>query len=197
MMSAIGDAVHVLPVANALKRAWPECRITWLIQPGPYKLVKDHPAIDDFILFRRQRGMAGWRAFAEARRELAGRRFDLVIALQVYFKAGLIAALAPARVKLGFDRARARDYQWLFCNARIHPMPQQHVIDGLFGFPECRSYALFRTPHPGLFWLQSLEHAVRDVPTLLQGDGRELGPGRRRGGAGRCSGGGRRTSCPE
>lgn len=30
--------------------------------------------------------------------------------------------------------------------------------DGLFGFPECRSFALFRTGHPGLFWLQSTEH---------------------------------------
>lgn len=30
--------------------------------------------------------------------------------------------------------------------------------DGLFGFPECRSFALHRTDHPGLFWLQSMEH---------------------------------------
>jgi flagellar assembly factor FliW len=39
--------------------------------------------------------------------------------------------------------------------------------DGLFGFPECRSYALFRTPHPGLFWLQSTEH---EALTLLLAD---------------------------
>ena len=39
--------------------------------------------------------------------------------------------------------------------------------DGLFGFPECRTYALFRTPHPGLFWLQSTEH---DALTLLLAD---------------------------
>src|SRR5690606_5824955 len=28
MLSALGDAVHVLPVVNALKRAWPDTRIT-------------------------------------------------------------------------------------------------------------------------------------------------------------------------
>ncbi len=28
MLSALGDAVHVLPVANALKRSWPMTRIT-------------------------------------------------------------------------------------------------------------------------------------------------------------------------
>lgn len=136
MMSAIGDAVHVLPVANALKRAWPDCRITWLIQPGPYKLVKDHPAIDDFIIFRRQRGLAGWRGFAEARRELAGRRFDLVIALQVYFKAGMLTAMIDAPIKLGFDRARARDLNWLFTTHRIPAHPVQHVQDQYFEFIE-------------------------------------------------------------
>lgn len=31
MLSAIGDAVHVLPVVNALKDAWPGCRISWII----------------------------------------------------------------------------------------------------------------------------------------------------------------------
>lgn len=39
--------------------------------------------------------------------------------------------------------------------------------DGIFGFPECRSYALFRTGHPGLFWLQSTEH---EALTLLLAD---------------------------
>ena len=45
MMSAIGDAVHVLPVANALKRAWPETRITWVLQAVPFRLMKGHAAV--------------------------------------------------------------------------------------------------------------------------------------------------------
>ena len=85
MLSALGDAVHVLPVANALKRAWPECRITWVIQPLPHQLVQGHPAIDDFVIFRRERGVKGVRAFLDVRRAMAGRHFDLLIGLQVYF----------------------------------------------------------------------------------------------------------------
>ena len=134
MLSAIGDAVHVLPVANALKRAWPDTRITWIIQPVPYRLVKDHPAIDDFIVFRRRRGLQSWVGFRELMDDVRERRFDLLIGLQVYFKAGLITALTPARVKLGFDRARARDAQWLFTNRRIPPHAQQHVQDQYFEF---------------------------------------------------------------
>jgi heptosyltransferase I len=62
------------------------------------------------------------------------RRFDLLLGLQVYLKAGLITALTPARVKLGFDRRRARDAQWLFTNARIPAHPAQHVQDQYFEF---------------------------------------------------------------
>lgn len=136
MLSAIGDAVHVLPLATALKRAWPETRITWVIQPVPWLMVRDHPAIDEFIVFRRRRGLQAWVGFHELMKEMRGRQFDLLIGLQVYFKAGLITALTPARVKLGFDRVRARDGQWLFTNARIPARGQRHVQDQYLEFLE-------------------------------------------------------------
>ena len=46
MMTALGDAVHVLPVVTALKRQRPDRHITWVLQPGPAKLVRGHPDID-------------------------------------------------------------------------------------------------------------------------------------------------------
>lgn len=134
MLSAIGDAVHVLPVANALKRAWPDSRITWVIQPVPLLLMKGHPAIDEFIVFRRRRGLRALQSYREIMDQMRERRFDLLLGLQVYFKAGLITALTPARVKLGFDRARARDAQWVFTNRRIPAHEPQHVQDQYFEF---------------------------------------------------------------
>lgn len=134
MLSALGDAVHVLPVVNALRRAWPETRISWVIQPVPHALVRHHPAVDEFILFQRRRGAHAWRSYAELARTFEGRSFDLLLALQVYLKAGLITAQAPARVKLGFDRRRARDMNWLFTTHRIPPRPVGHVQDQYFEF---------------------------------------------------------------
>ena len=137
MLSALGDAVHVLPVVNAMKRAWPETRLTWVIQPVPHRLVRGHPAVDRFVVFRRRKGLSAWRSFRDAVRELRrGPRFDLLLGLQVYAKAGLLTALAPAEVKLGFDRARARDLNWLVTNERIRPHPVQHVQDQYFEFLE-------------------------------------------------------------
>jgi len=136
MMSAIGDSVHVLPVVNALRRAWPDTTISWIIQPLPHTLVRDHPAVDEYLLFRRSRGAAAWSGFSELAQQLKERRFDLVLALQVYFKAGIITGLLPADVKLGFDRARARDLNWLFTNERIPAHGPQHVQEQYFEFLE-------------------------------------------------------------
>jgi len=131
MMSAAGDAVHVLPVINALKRHYPSCRITWILQPAPATLVRGHRAVDEIILFERGHGLRG---FLNIRRELASRAFDLVINLQVYFKAGIVTAFANAPIKLGFDRARARDFNWLFTNTKIPAHENQHVQDQYFEF---------------------------------------------------------------
>jgi len=134
MLSAIGDAVHVLPIANALRRAAPGMKLTWVIQPVPYKLVHNHPAVDDFIIFPRRRGLKGIGGFLEARGELRRRPFDVVIGLQVYFKAGLLTSFAKAPLKLGFDRRRARDLNWLFTNEQVPPHENQHVQDQYFEF---------------------------------------------------------------
>ncbi|HSR42730.1 MAG TPA: glycosyltransferase family 9 protein [Longimicrobiales bacterium] len=144
MLSAIGDAVHVLPVANALKDHWPDARITWVIQPVPHVLVRDHPAIDRFLLFHRRRGLRAWEGFRELALRYPQRPYDLVLALQVYFKAGVLTALAPGRLKLGFDLARARDANWLFTNERIEARGQRHVQDQYFEFLE----HLGIDPHP-------------------------------------------------
>ncbi len=131
MMSAVGDTVHVLPVINALKRANPRTRISWVLQPVPATLVRGHRSVDEIIIFDRSRGL---KAFGEVRAELTKRHFDLVMNLQVYFKAGIVTAMTRAPVKLGFDRARARDMNWLFTNRKIPPHPVQHVQDQYFEF---------------------------------------------------------------
>jgi heptosyltransferase I len=131
MMSAVGDAVHVLPLLTALKRHSPATHISWVLQPGAASLVRGHRAVDEIIPFDRT---LGWRAYPAIRRALASRPLDVVLALQVYFKAGLVTSFTRAPVKLGFDRARARDLNWLFTTDRIAPHTGQHVQDQYFEF---------------------------------------------------------------
>lgn len=132
-LSSIGDVVHAMPVATSLRRAWPAAEIHWAIQPGPLALVAPHPAVDRFLPFHRERG---WRAIPQFRRLVAGLHYDLVMALHVNLKAGLATRLLKAPVRVGYDRARARELNWLFTTHRIPARPPAHVQDEFFEFLE-------------------------------------------------------------
>lgn len=130
-LSAIGDACHVLAVVRALQSAWPQTAFTWVIGKVEAKLLGQVPGIE-FIVVDKAAGTL------QARRQLAatlrGRSFDVLMHMQLSFRASVLSTAIKARTRLGFDRARAREAQWLFTNERIAPAGNQHVLDGLMGF---------------------------------------------------------------
>jgi heptosyltransferase I len=128
--SALGDVIHALAMVNGLRAGYPEAHITWVLHPVPWQAVREQPGIDRFIVFPR-RGPAGW---LRLRHELARERFDLLLLPQVSFKAGMVAALARADVKVGFDRRRSRELHGLFVSHRIPPRPAGHVQDAYLEF---------------------------------------------------------------
>jgi len=129
-LSAIGDTCHVVPVIRTLQRAYPQARITWIIGRLEARLMTLLPDIEFITVDKR----AGIKAARALRAQLAGRRFDVLLHMQLALRASLFASCVRARVKLGFDRARARELQWLFTNARIAPRTREHVLDSFFGF---------------------------------------------------------------
>jgi heptosyltransferase I len=131
-LSAIGDACHAVPLIRALQHAWPEVRITWIIGRIEAKLMSLMPEIEFLPVDKRHFAAE----FARLRSQLAQRRFDLLLHLHVSFRASLMSLLVPAPVKVGFDRARARDFQWLFTNRKIRPRRHEHVLDSFWGFAE-------------------------------------------------------------
>ena len=88
------------------------------------------PEVEFIIIDKR----SGWRGLRAVRAQLHARRFDLLLHMQLALRASLVSTLVPARVRLGFDRARARELQWLFTNARIAPRCNEHVLDSFQGF---------------------------------------------------------------
>lgn len=144
LLTGLGDVVHGLPVANALRRADPSCRITWVVEPMPAPVVAGHPAVDDVVVFEKQRGLAG---VAELRRALAGRSFDLTLNFNIYFKAIWPTLFSGAPVRVGFDRGRSRDLTWLAANERLLRRPRRHTQDMFLEFLE-----LLGVPAEPLVW---------------------------------------------
>lgn len=133
LLSAIGDVVHALPLVASIRAAAPRARLEWIIQPVPGEIARQHPAIGRIWTLDRRRG---WRGFRDLRRELRGERFDLVLDLQVYGKASLVTALLDSPRKVGFDRGRARELNWLVTNERVPPRPGQHVCEQYLEFAD-------------------------------------------------------------
>lgn len=131
-LSALGDVCHALAVVRTVQDAWPGTQFTWILGTLEYKLLGHLPDIE-FIAFDKKAGLAAYR---DLRRRLAGRHYDALLHMQLAIRASLAAAVVPARVKLGFDRSRARELQWLFTNCRIEPRQREHVLDSFFGFAE-------------------------------------------------------------
>jgi heptosyltransferase I len=131
-LSALGDITHVLPIFHTLHQAWPNTKITWIIGKVEYELVK-HIKDVEFIIFDKK---AGFNAYKNIRQELKNKRFDILLHMQMSLRASLISLLVKAKIKIGFDKERAKDGQWLFTNKKIQHKEQQHVIDSFFGFTE-------------------------------------------------------------
>jgi heptosyltransferase I len=129
-LSALGDICHTLPVIRTLQRAWPATRFTWVLGRTEAKFIGGIPEIE-FIEFDKQ---AGWSGRSAVRRALGKQTFDLLLHMQFAWRASQLAAAVRARIKLGYDRERALDLQWLFTSDRIEAVPREHVMDGLFGF---------------------------------------------------------------
>lgn len=131
-LSAIGDVTHVIPVVLSLQEQLPDVKITWVIGKLEAKLIGDLPGVE-FIIFDKK---AGRKGYAELRRAMKGRRFDALLHMQVALRANLAAALIPAAIKVGYDKARSKDLHSLFINRRIAAQPEQHVRDCLASFLE-------------------------------------------------------------
>lgn len=130
--SAIGDVTHVVPLVRTLQRHWPQTRLTWIVGKLERRLVGDLDGVE-FVTFDKGAGLAGFR---DVRAQLAGRRFDALLHLQIAMRANLLSRLVDAPLRIGYDRARAKDLHGLFVNRRIAARAGQHVLDAIGSFVE-------------------------------------------------------------
>ncbi|MDP9349105.1 MAG: glycosyltransferase family 9 protein [Gemmatimonadota bacterium] len=133
LLTGLGDVVNGLPLANTLKATNPRCHVTWVAEPMPAQILRPHPAVDEVVVYEKRRGVAG---VLDLRRKLRGRRFDLTLNLNVYFKSVWPTLLSGAPRRIGFGRDRAREGVWLAANEHLPARPQRHNVDMFLEFAE-------------------------------------------------------------
>ncbi len=131
-MSSLGDILHTLPFAAALRRRFPRARITWLVHPQFAGFVPDPPVIDEVIYFDKVKfnklGLADkLRYFLQMRALLHSKRFDLVIDMQGLFKSAVLAAISGCGNRIGY--CEMREGSGLISKAVCGAHSRDHVIE--------------------------------------------------------------------
>jgi heptosyltransferase-1 len=133
--SALGDVVHALPVASALHAALPAARIGWVVEEPFAPLVASHPAVDVVlpVALRRWRraplSPATRRELGAFVRALRGFRADVALDLMGNHKAGALARLSGAPLRIGAARAERRERSSVIWINRGVAVAGRHAVD--------------------------------------------------------------------
>lgn len=131
-LSAIGDVCNSVAAIQAIQRKWPDVKITWVIGKIEAKLLEGLAGVE-FVIFDKSAGIQGYK---DLKATLKGRKFDVLLQMQVALRASLASLCISAKFKVGFDKIRAKEAHWLFVNRRIAKQIQPHVLDGFMAFAQ-------------------------------------------------------------
>jgi heptosyltransferase-1 len=109
--SAIGDIVMASPMIQALRNAYPQAYIAWVVEPPARDLLCNEPSLDELILWPK----AHWRELLKKGQyialgreiknfitQLRLRNFDLALDAQGLLKSRVLAWSSGARERIGF-----------------------------------------------------------------------------------------------
>src|SRR5437763_2893596 len=137
-VGALGDVVHAIRVAAALRRAFPSSRIDWLVSAKHRELLDLVPVIDRRLVINDRSDASGGTSMMAAVRELRSARYDVAFDLQGLIKSALLARSSGAPRVIGFSSSYAREglarlfYTEAFDPGRgglYAPAETRHVVD--------------------------------------------------------------------
>lgn len=124
-LGSLGDVIHALPAASALRDAFPEARIDWLIEPKWRRLLEGNPDLTEIIPLEKK--TAG--GLVTTIRKLRAAHYTCAIDFQGLYKSALPAFSSGAPRRIGFPSTYAREgIASIFYTDKINPRGP-HKVD--------------------------------------------------------------------
>jgi lipopolysaccharide heptosyltransferase I len=137
-LGSLGDIVHALPAAAALRQHFRDAQIDWLVEARHASVLELVPIIDRRVIVNRgsqaSAGDAGpTPGVVETIRHLRTRGYDIAVDLQGLIKSALFARLSGARRVVGFDRRSLREPLAAVFYSETYAVGASHVVDKNLG----------------------------------------------------------------
>jgi len=137
-LGALGDIVHAIPVAAALRRAHPSAQIDWLVSGKHREILDLVQVIDNRLTINDRSGTDEGASILSAIRRIRAVRYDVAIDLQGLIKSAIIARLSGASNVVGFNGKYAREPLARLFYTSVHdpggdgmyaPRETRHVVE--------------------------------------------------------------------
>jgi ADP-heptose:LPS heptosyltransferase len=123
----IGDVVFTTPIPRALKRAFPNARLTYLVEPAAAPVVTRNPNLDEVLVVPRTRGLVRLRDDLKLARRLRQGRFDVVLDLHGGPRSSWLTWATGARQRVGYDIS-GRTWQYTRTVHRPRGLEPRHSV---------------------------------------------------------------------
>ncbi len=135
-LSSLGDILHALPAFTALRKAYPNSRIDWLVADkckfllSAVRSIDGIHVLDTSALLRIPPDLHAWRQLWSLIRNMRKRHYDLSLDFQGLLKTAFLGLLSGARTRVGFSRELAREFpaHWFYQQTLAKPGESVHVI---------------------------------------------------------------------
>jgi heptosyltransferase-1 len=132
-LGSLGDVIHGIPAAAALRHHFPQARIDWLVDRKYEPLLDLVEGLDNRIAFDPRdltSGAGAWSVVSDLR----GAHYDAVLDFQGLLKSAALGRLIGGRQTIGFPRAHLREsLAAFFYSTTADPGTASHVIDKTLG----------------------------------------------------------------
>lgn len=175
-LGSLGDIIHTLPAASALRDAFPNARIDWVVESKWRAILEGNRELDRVVCLARGRAAAA----IDTVKSLRSARYTCAIDFQSLYKSALLAFASGARERLGFERAYAREgLATVLYSRRVHPSGAHKVDHNLSlaaaagaAIPAVARFSLPQSPETDGWAERTLgELGVREFYVLSPGGG--------------------------
>ena len=119
-LSAIGDTIHTLPLVNALKSKYPDCKIGWVVEDKASLFIQGHKNVDKcYVIPKKNWQKRGFsfenvKEFFSIVNSINSDGYDIVIDTQQLFKSAVL--LPFLKIKRKITLSGGREFSWIFSN---------------------------------------------------------------------------------